>query len=287
MLTSLNESRPVRTQFLIFTLFGDYVIYRGGQIWTTSLLKLMASLGVSERAVRSALSRMTRKSWITSEMYGRHSQYRLTPRGKALLEAGRERIYEAAFSDWDNCWHLLVYSLPEKARRKRHALRTQLTWLGFGHLAPGTWISPRGRHAELEALFSDLRVEPYVDLFSGLYRGPSSARELVERCWDLSTLEEQYRDFIERFQPEYEEYTRQSNGLVLSPELCFVRRFWLTHEFQSFPLKDPNLPPVLLPSDWPGFAARHLFNAYHQLLGTYANQFVDEVMADEDLPSGG
>jgi phenylacetic acid degradation operon negative regulatory protein len=282
MLTSLTESRPVRTQFLIFTLFGDYVIYRGRQIWTASLLKLMASLGVSERAVRSALSRMARKHWITSEMHGRNSQYRLTRRGKTLLEAGRERIYEPAFTDWDNRWHLLVYSLPEEARDKRHVLRTQLTWLGFGHLAPGTWISPRGRYDELQSLFSDLEVEPYVDLFSGLYRGPSSDRELVERCWDLATLEGQYRDFIERFRPEYEEYTARSNGLVLSPELCFVRRFWLTHEFQSFPLKDPNLPPVLLPADWPGFAARELFTAYHQLLGTYANQFVDEVMANEN-----
>jgi phenylacetic acid degradation operon negative regulatory protein len=284
--TNVTESRPVRTQFLIFTLFGDYVIYRGGEIWTSSLIDLMALLGVSERAVRSALSRMTRKGWVTSEMHGRHSRYSLTPRGRTLLESGRERIYEPTFTDWDNCWHVVVYSLPEEKRRRRHTLRTQLSWLGFGHLAPGTWVSAHGRRPELENLFADLEVEPYVDLFSGLYKGPSSTEELVERCWDLTGLEAEYRDFIARFRPEYQECLLEENEQPpLSPETCFVRRFWLTHHFQSIPLKDPNLPAVLLPSDWIGFAARELFNDYHRLLGTYANQFVDEVFDHEELPS--
>lgn len=273
------EARPVRTQFLIFTLFGDYVMPRGGKIWTGSLLYLMGLLGVSERAVRSTLSRMTRKGWIAPKKHGRRSRYSVTGRGQVLLEAGRRRIFEPAFSDWDGNWYLVMYSLPERKRKRRHALRTRLTWLGFGQLAPGTWISAHDRRSELEAFFDDLEVEANVDMFSGSHLGPPSAQELVHRCWDLEGLEAQYQEFIDRYQPEYQRRLEDGNGQnALCHEECFVRRFWLTHEFQSFPLRDPNLPTVLLEEDWAGFTARQLFDDYRQLLGTFAGEFVTDVI---------
>lgn len=291
---NLTNFRPVRTQFLIFTLLGEYVVQRGGTIWTSSLLELFDQLDVSERAVRSTLSRMSRKGWIMSQKHGRRSRYVITPRGRDLLEQGRQRIFEPVFSEWDGHWHLVVYSLPEGKRRTRHTLRQNLTWLGFGSLAPGTWISPWDRRQELKAALVGLDVECYVSLFSGLYLGPASAAEMVTRCWDLDALQKQYQAFLDRFQPEYEHYhlcVRRGEPIDLAES--FIRNFWLVHEFQSFPLRDPNLPPVLLPPDWAGFAARDLFERYHELLGVYANQFVDQVMgvsapypADEPLPVG-
>ncbi|MFQ5399977.1 MAG: PaaX family transcriptional regulator C-terminal domain-containing protein [Anaerolineae bacterium] len=278
---STTEYLPVRTQFLIFTLFGDYVLQRGGKIWTSSLLHLLELLGVSERAMRSALSRMKRRGWIASQKYGRRSQYYLTPRGQALLERGQERIFEPTFTDWDGQWHVVVYSLPERKRRRRHALRKELLWLGFGRLAPGTWFSPHDRRDELNEFFVELGVEGYVDMFSGIYQGPASAHDLVHRCWDLEGIAAQYHQFYNRFRSEYQEcQTWQIDGKMPDLEACFVRRFWLTHEYQSFPFKDPNLPTSLLPPDWIGLVARDLFDNYHRLLGTYANQYVDAVMND-------
>ncbi len=275
----VTESRPVRTQFLIFTLIGEYILDRAGQIWTSSLLELMASLGVSERAVRSTLSRITRKGWLVSQMHGRHSRYTLTPKGKALLERGRQRIFEPAYNDWNENWHLIVYSLPEKKRQKRHALRKQLAWLGFGRLAPGTWLSAHNRPAEMKDLLTELEVEKYVDLFSGLYLGPSTTHEMVRRCWDLAGLESQYQEFVDRYRPQYLRCLRSDNGRdFMTPEECFVERFWLIEEFQSFPLRDPNLPSVLLPPNWVGYEARRVLEDYHHLLGTYANQYVDKVL---------
>ncbi len=269
-----NETVPVRTQFLIFTLFGDYIVQRGGKIWTGDLLYLMGLLGVSERAVRSTISRMTRKKWLSSSKYGRRSQYALTKQGQALLEAGHRRIFEPVFTNWNHQWNQVVYSLPEKKRRMRHVLRTQLSWLGFGSLAPGTWISPHSRQNELQTLISDLGVESYVDLFCSQYLGPSDQRDLVQRCWDLSDLEAQYNDFIAHYQPEYLEC--QAKESSLQPQDCFLRRFWLMHEYQAFPLRDPNLPPELLPPNWIGHKARALFDDYRELLGTYANEFIDQ-----------
>jgi len=283
-----TETRPVRTQFLVFTLFGEYVVQRGGKVWTSSLLYLMGLLGISERAVRSTLSRMRQKGWIATEKRGRRSRYYITARGYSLLEEGHKRIFEPVFTEWDGQWHMVLYSLPEKIRHKRHALRTKLSWLGFGRLAPGAWISPHDRSNELKDIFADLAVEPYIDLFfDGVYQGPNSPEELVARCWDIEGLELQYRSFVEQYLPEYERFlASESDGHVFSTEECFRRRFWLTHEFQSFPLKDPNLPITLLDPDWTGFKARNLFDDYRRRLKIHVDDYVDGIICGDGYVNG-
>ncbi len=277
--TQVLEKPSVQTQFLIFTLFGDYVLERGGAIWTSDLLHLMQVLGVSERAVRSTLYRLTSKGWLISQKQGRRSQYSLTPQGHSLLEKGGRRIFEPNLADWDGLWHLVLYSLPEDMRDARHALRTQLTWQGFGSLMPRTWISPHNRVAELSEFIDEMGISAYVEQFYGSHYGMSCDQELVQRCWPLDELVACYQTFITRYEPEYLKcQAQESDANTLDLELCFSRRYWLTHKFQALPLKDPNLPVDLLPPDWIGFAGRKLFHDYHQLLGKYANQFVDEVV---------
>jgi len=276
---SITEARPVQTQFLIFTFFNDYVLDRGNVIWTSALLQLMQVLGVSERALRSALSRMTRKGWLVSQKQGRMSQYALTPRGQTLLVRGAQRIFEPAFTDWDGCWQLLVYSLPEEQRDKRHILRKQLSWLGFGLLAPGAWGSPRDRREEVDSLLAELDIHSSVNLFSGVYLGPATADQLVERCWNLQALAAQYESVLQRFEPQYHHCLEAlAAGQSLPAKQSFIDRFWLTHEFASFPQTDPNLPTSLLPADWVGTRARRRFADYRQLLHEPAHRFVDDII---------
>jgi phenylacetic acid degradation operon negative regulatory protein len=282
------ETPNARAQFLILTLFGDYILPRGGTIWTASLLALLDLLGVGERAARSALSRMSSRGWLVARKQGRRSQYTLTTQGRALLEQGERRLFEPPFADWDGLWRLVVYSLPESKRDLRHALRGQLIWLGFGPLAQATWISPHDRRAELEYVCDELGIRAHVEIFSGMVLHSSSDRALVERCWDLPALEAEYREFAARYRPEYEACRALgAEQLGRTADICFTRRFWLTHAFLPFPRKDPGLPIALLPPDWAGFDARQLFDEYRGLLEPYANQFVDEVMRGEALVSAG
>lgn len=276
------KRRSVQTQFLVFTLFGDYILPRGGTIWTRDLLYLLELLDVSERAARSVLSRMAQKDWLIARKEGRRSQYSLTARGWTLLEEGGRRIFEAPFADWDGLWHLVIYSIPENSQHLRNALRQRLIWLGFGRLVPATWVSPHNRTLELENIFNELEIQDYVEVFSGMRRDTSSVEALIQTCWDLPQLEAEYKDFIVHYRPEYDEFKAHSNGCAnLSPDECFVRRFWLTHDFQPFPLKDPNLPTALLPSDWIGLKARQLFDNYRRSLETPANRFIDKVVKGE------
>lgn len=274
------SKRPrLQTQFIIFVLFGDIIVPRGSQVWTASLLQMLEVLGVSERAVRSTLSRMWRKGWLKPERDGRHSSYQLTAKGRRLLDEGGHRIFEPRQVDWDGQWHLAVYSLPENKRSLRNDLRKRLAWLGFGRLAPGTWISPHDRHADVETMLDDLGAGKYVQFFSGLRLTSGDDREIVERCWDMKHLNQQYARFIARWEPDYEKCTRLlTRGDGLLPAQCFAQRFWITHEYSPFPRLDPKLPSALLPEDWLGDKAADMFNDYRGLLNERSNDFIEATL---------
>lgn len=279
----MPERPHLQTQFIIFVLFGDIIGPRGGRVWTASLLQMLDVLGVSERAVRSTVSRMRRKGWLRPEREGRYSAYSLTARGQHIVAEGGHRIFEPRRLEWDGRWRQVVYSLPEKKRRLRNDLRKRLAWLGFGRLAPGTWISPHDRQAEVGDMLDDLRAREYALSFSGLRLAGGDDREIVERCWDLKGLNQQYARFLARWEPENERCSRAlARGQAIAPAECFAQRFWITHAYSPFPRRDPNLPAALLPAGWLGDRAAALFRDYRELLHGESDRFIDAAMSGPD-----
>jgi phenylacetic acid degradation operon negative regulatory protein len=265
---------------MIFTLYGDYVRHRGGEAWTGSLIELLGLFGLSGQAVRSTLSRLSHKGWLTSRKVGRYSFYSQTPKLLKLLEEGAQRIFQPRSDPWDGRWHLLTYSIPESKRHLRRRLRRRLLWLGFGALSHATWISPRDLRDEAERIVDELRVRSHVEIFAAEHQGFASGAEIVERCWDLKRLNRYYADFIKRYERAFEKCLDQAtNGDGPHPRDCFVQRFMLIHEYRSSPYVDPNLPLELLPGNWLGQEAAQLFQQYRDLLAKKAGVYVDQVLA--------
>lgn len=275
-----------RSQEFVFTLYGDYIRHRGGEAWTGSLIELLGLFGLSEQAVRSTLSRMSRKGWLKGRRVGNKSYYSLTPKSIDLLEEGAQRIFQPRSDVWDGRWYLLVYSIPEKERPLRHRLRARLTWLGFGSLSNANWISPRDLRREMEGIVNSLGIQGHVEIFSAEHLGFATDQELVEQCWNLEELNRAYAEFIANYEPGFLDYRKRvGEGDDLEPSECFVRRFMLIHEYRSFPYVDPNLPSELLPEDWLGNKATQLFQEYHGHLTAKASAFVDSVLAKAPIPS--
>jgi phenylacetic acid degradation operon negative regulatory protein len=269
---------------LVFTLYGDYIRHRGGEAWTGSLIELLGLFGLSRQAVRSTLSRMSRKGWLKSRRISRYSFYSLTPKCVELLEEGARRIFQPRCDKWDGRWHLLTYSIPETKRQLRRKLRRRLLWLGFGTLNQATWISPRDLRAEVEQIADTLKLHPYIEFFTAKHRGFTSNKEIVSRCWDLDQLNHYYAELIKRYGPFFEEYqARLKDRERLEPQECFIQRFMLIHEYRSSPYVDPNLPLELLPNDWLGERAAQLFHQYHDLLVEEAVTFVDSVLSKSPI----
>lgn len=263
----------VRPQSMMFTLFGDYIMQRGGEIWVGSLIQISAEFGLSQQAVRSALSRMGQHGWLRVRRMGNRSYYRATPRAKRLLEEGERRIFERRKAPWDGCWHVLVYSIPERKRVIRTELRKQLAWLGYGPLSSGSWICPHDVGDDVRGLVESLGIEGHVETFAARHEGGSSDRELAARCWDLAGIDRRYQEFLARYRPLFADLSQREVG----ESECFVRRFLLIHEFRKFFFIDPELPSELLPDRWHGSAARELFRDFHALLADPANRYFDQV----------
>ena len=273
---ALPQPRP---QAMLFTLWGDYVVHRGGEVWVGTLIRIAAEFGLSELALRSVLGRMARSGWLEATRHGNRSYYRLTRHGQALIAEGTSRIFRPHREPWDGEWHLVTYSIPEAQRELRDQFRKRLTYLGFGSLAAGAWISPHDLRDEVAELGAELEVAANIDQFRGAYLRPEDAPALAARVWPLDQLAAAYRAFARRWQGVAAE---AAAGL---PEpRAFVLRFWLIHEYQRFFLEDPDLPPELVPSDWPGRDAQELFETLHDRLAPGANRFFDEVFANRPKP---
>jgi len=268
------------SQDMIFTLYGDYIRHRGGEAWTGSLIELLDLFGLSGQAVRSTLSRMSQKGWLKSRKVSRYSFYSQTSKFLNLLEEGAQRIFQPRCDPWDGRWYLLTYSIPESKRHLRRRLRERLLWLGFGALNHATWLSPRDLRDDVEQAVDGLRVRPYVEFFTAEHHGFSSDEEIVARCWDLKRLNDYYADFIARYESSFQEcQTQSTTNNDPDPQMCFVQRFMLIHEYRSSSYVDPNLPLELLPDDWLGERATQVFQQHHGLLVEKAEAYVDSVLA--------
>jgi len=241
---------------LLLTILGELVLPHGGAVWTSTVVRSLALLGVEERNARQALARLAEQGTVRSERQGRRARWHLTPPGRRLLVDGTKRIYELGTGDdrWDGRWLVVLCSVPEDQRAKRHHLRARLGFAGFGFLSAGVAISP---HLEREALANDVLRQ--LDLVSGAAVLRARAGDLVpdgdllRRAWDLDGLADRYRAFI-------------AAAGALDPDTGadhFAALVTLVHEWRRFPFVDPEIPDELLPPAWPGHRAKALFDECH------------------------
>jgi phenylacetic acid degradation operon negative regulatory protein len=262
----------------MLTLYGDYVLSRGGEIGIGSLIQLLSNFGLSEQAIRSAVSRMCRFGLLKANRINNKSYYSLTSDGHNLLSSGAERIFKRRKARWDGNWNIVTYSIPERIRAARDRLRLELEWMGYGALSEATWISPYDLTKEVKSLVKRLEIEPYVHIFNGQLKGDTDPKKIVSHCWDLDNIHRKYNDFLTDYRPKLAGHqSKLKSGIKIASSECFVERFNLIHEYRKLPFFDPDLPAELLPADWLRPQASALFNEYHDLLNEKANEYFDSV----------
>jgi phenylacetic acid degradation operon negative regulatory protein len=262
----------VKARSLVFDLFGDFLRYRGGEVRLRGLIALMACFDVPEPTVRVVVARLRKEGWLRSSRDGRETVYALTDAAWELLDEGRSRIFERAVGPWDGQWHMVIYSVPETERALREQLRKKLSWLGFGPLSAAVWISPHDRAAQVRDAFADERAVR-LDAFRSRSDGTAADRDIAARSWDLGSLERDYTEFVRRYEGRLAAYRA---GEVRG-QSALVERMYLIHDYRMFPFRDPDLPPELVPSGWPGRQAHEMFLEAHGLLRGPAEAYVDEL----------
>ena len=245
----------------------------GDRLPIGSLLRLMAQFGLSEQAVRQAVSRMCRQGWLQPVKQGNRAAYALTERGIRRVEQISPRIYEPA-AEWDGRWRVVTYSVAESAREHRDRLRKDLTLLGLAPLSASTWVSPREVIEAVRDAIEHEALAQSVHFFAADYVGPLSDRQLLEKCWDIAEIANAYRTFIEVYKPRLRDERARH---ALSEEQAFAERLWLVQDFRRFVYLDPGLPSALLPPHWPGSVASALFREYYASISSKATRFFESL----------
>jgi phenylacetic acid degradation operon negative regulatory protein len=241
---------------LLLTILGEFVLPAGGSAWTQTLVGSLAALDVGEHNARQAIARLSEQQLIAGKRLGRRTRWALTADGRQLLVEGTRRIFEfgSAGAAWDGRWLLVVYSTPASQRVKRQQLRSRLAFAGFGFLGSGVAITP---HLDREPLANRVLRELALVDGSLVVRAEAGdlvpVEDLVHRAWDLDSVATSYRRFLTTFQ-------RLQPG---SSALRFGAVVQLVHEWRRFPFIDAEIPARLLPSGWPGGAAKELFDRCH------------------------
>lgn len=264
----------MQARSLLFTIYGDFIIRYGQEVWIGSLIRALAEFGIAAPAVRVAVSRVTQEGLLQSRKDGNKSYYMLTEKGRRRLEEGVRRVYRQAPEAWDGQWRIVTFTVPDDRREVREQVRAELEWRGFGPLTPNTWISPHRQEEAVRSLAEEYGLQGHLDLFTARYGGPAADRDLVARCWNLPAIAARYAEFVAMAAPRYAA-TRDlmAAGAEVPDSRCFTERVWLVHEFRKFLHFDPGLPVELLPPDWPGAQALELFWDYYRLLSGGAERF--------------
>jgi phenylacetic acid degradation operon negative regulatory protein len=253
---------------LIITIFGLYA--RGEHNWLSvaSVVQLMADLGVEGQAVRSSISRLKRRGVVRSERRDGAAGYALAEPTLETLAEGDARIFERRRATAGDGWLVVVFSVPESEREKRHALRTSLTQLGFGTAAPGVWVAPGNLATETRRTLERRGLAEYVDIFTGQHFAFGDLRSKVRAWWDLDELADLYADFVRRHRPVLDAVA----GRVTSPEQAFQLYVPMLTQWRRLPYSDPGLPLSLLPPGWNGVTAEALFEELNTMLSAPARE---------------
>jgi phenylacetic acid degradation operon negative regulatory protein len=257
---------------LITTLFGLYA--REGHDWLSvaSLVRLMAELDVDAAAVRSSVSRLKKRDVLRPVRRDGRAGYALSPGTVEVLREGDERIWSRRRATPEDGWLVAVFSVPESEREKRHALRSQLTRLGFGSAAPGVWVAPGTSYDEVVRALDRLGLRAYTEFFRGDYLGTVDLSARTAQWWDLDAMAALYRSFVEDFAG-----IRADPGPA--PRDAFRAYVPMLTAWRRLPYLDPGLPLAHLPQDWAGLAAERLFGELDRLLRAPADVHARSLLA--------
>ena len=282
LVTHFRRQRPLRGGSLIVTIFGDSLLPRGGVIALRSLIGLAQPFGLNERLVRTAAARLAHDGWLEARRTGKLSEYRLSSSGRLRFAEATERIYGGSGAVWSGRWTLVV--LPSMPSATRQRLREELRWHGFGEVAAGVFAHPQPQTHAIRLQLRAAGLPPQALIFEASLGADDQPEWIVRRGWDLADLGKRYERFATRFEGCLG--ALKGRGRT-DPEAAYLVRTLLIHDYRRLHLRDPLLPPELLPTAWPGTRAAalcrdiygHVFEASEAYLSSVA------VRLDGPLPA--
>lgn len=261
-------------QRLILRLFTDYWPSHEDFLPSAAFVDLGADFGVTTVGARAALSRLGKRNLVESKKVGRNTYYRLSAGSwKHMTGSARRVMAFGTQATWDGLWTVVVFSLPEERRNIRYVTRCRLRLLGFAPLYDGTWVSPTATPEATYAALDDLELGSATVLRAQSTEPSATYRQPIE-AWDLEDIRASYDSFLAE--------ARIIRDLVdkgdITPVRALVGRLQMMEDYRRFLGLDPELPDMLMPTDWPRSEARTVFTGLQDELAPLAEMRVKQIL---------
>ena len=274
------EQPDISARSVLVTVLGDSVLPATRTLWLSSVFRLAAPFGFSERLVRTSMYRLVSDGWVSNERVGRRSRYSLTPRAVRESTDADPRIYADGRSGWDGSWTLAVLDTPRLPAAERDRVARHLRWHGFVTLGRGLLASPSVTVPSLRELLR--LVEPAAAVPIGRAEFDDLDRLVDEgvfaEAFRTDDTEKAYRDFLARYEPWL-----SCDLASAAPLDAYGLRTMLVHEFRRIRLRAPDVPAALLPSNWVGDGAYGLAADLYRRLSPPAARALGEIL-EVDYP---
>lgn len=101
------------------------------------------------------------KGYIETQKDGRKLLLKLTDKGKEAI------ILEKLLDDkkWDGKWRIIIFDIPEKHRKIRNTLRSQLKRWEFKQLQKSVWVTKKDIIIPLKNFIEEVGVSDWVKVF--------------------------------------------------------------------------------------------------------------------------
>ncbi|MCX6806914.1 MAG: CRISPR-associated endonuclease Cas2 [Candidatus Berkelbacteria bacterium] len=228
----------------------------------TKIRGIMEKFGYkNKKVIWSTLERLVKRGDLRKIRVKEGTQFSITGKGKNNISKDPTHL-DRPDKAWDSKWVVIIFDIPEKSRKLRNEFSSQLKNLGLAHIQNSVYGSTHNISEKVKNLAKSIGVSEYIKILVVETMEIGNMKQFAEKAWNLSLINEKYRQFIQKNKNGYKE----SN---INPEAL---RYWLKRarfEYLSILHQDPILPKELLPFRWMGYEAEKIWNQLEKILETY------------------
>lgn len=238
---ALHNQGRLRVWSVLITIFGDLAGPLPGQLALRDIHQLTRLLGITDGAVRTALSRLLAEDWLISGKAGRHAFYALSKTGIEAVATASARLYAGPGQPPDAGWQLVMTAST--------AVPAGLEQGGI-KLAADCWLMPASARAPADALVLQGKISDRPGWLADRLAGQKLTKDY-----------DQLADLIKPLLAD------PPSIAALPAVEAMALRVLLVHFWRRLALRhNPDLF-WLLGDDWPGsLVARQTAFVWHQIL---------------------
>jgi phenylacetic acid degradation operon negative regulatory protein len=215
----------------------DEIVGGGARAYQAGKLFIWTPPGYKKNNYRQTVYRAIKQKEIERVMIKGKPYLRLTEQGRKRWQADWP-LYQWKQKPWDKQWTMVLFDISEREAHRRQLLRLKLKQLGLGMLQRSCYISPYPMGAAIREYSDEIGLKKEIMVMTGplLYSG--DMKKLAFEVFNLKFFQQNYRRLL-----------KEGRNLIKKGSEEQWQRW--QHDYLQLLIKDPCLPPELLPSDWP------------------------------------